>query len=151
MDTAELDKPDNANFGINKPTDKQTENYTEVLRADIVECINSKWLFDLPENNLEHIVHAIATEEIESWLLADFVADTLTPADAKAVFLKKAYAKMNDKEKNKAKNDPNFIFELFSSVFKKRKDLDRLAPNNFSLALFVCQMDTYAHHHNLII
>ena len=124
LDSAEADA-----YGIDRPH-KKDANYNETLRNLIVAKID-EWL----ENEyLESILHAIAIEEIEAWILTIYEKND----SSKTIDPKQKLKNVLSKERINSTEDYDNYSGLSESLSKKKKIVrGQFYSYNYSLRAFV--------------
>jgi hypothetical protein len=135
LDTAELENENNKSLEFSKPNKTDNPNYTTELVSSVSLLIDG-WLTNpYPKQ----IIHAIAVEEIEAWLLTQFQnTDTSKSANPKNKWFDMfAYSKFKS----------NSDYNDYSQVFKKPKQLNKYAEYNQSLLAFINEARNLINHH----
>lgn len=129
IDTAEADQ-----FGIKRPN-KKSGNYGEVLRALVVQKINS-WL---NKDLNDEILFAIAIEEIDAWILTIYDQNDSTTSATPKEKLSRILGKL---EINSTSDYNNFL--MISKPLSKEKDIKKgkFLEYNSSLNAFYEEVNT---------
>ena len=130
-------------YEILEPNKTNTDDYSSVLRQNVVEKINN-WLTNSYRDKL---AFAVTIEEMEAWLLTIYEKTTTETAkynQPKERFWQHVFPKFSLKDKNSIKNQPVFQQYLtLSKGFTKKKTLVDCCKRNVSLKLFCESLNAF--------